>query len=332
MGGASSTQLASGSCTSRKRTRRRDNRNPSGRTFHTHTCRTNLDRLIAAKSDNTAGSSFRQLRYSTAVEAYLARTFTGCPEAAVLEQSVDHLLSCLACMSELCTLTSAKSDALFKLLLITVRARSRTATATSVPYAATFGKVLERATGTCLPCIYGGTCGLVDLPCVNLGLCDCVLRPVYCAIFYGNLDLLKLLLRFGAEVWSRDECFCYGRHETQHPLVMVYESLTATAWTRAFEYKKDTPDFIRCHQLAALIVPAEVNELRESCLGFLRLISPTAEYDIVVRMRRSLQHMCRLTLRLELSKRRQLPHGVGLLPLPLSLQRYLLYEDFDNAL
>ncbi|CAN7938754.1 unnamed protein product [Ixodes hexagonus] len=330
MGGSPSRRPSSCDNLSRKHTRRRI-RDFSVRTFRTHTCQANLGCAPVAQSADAAGNSSRQRCCRTAVEAYFVGTFSSSPDVTAQEQIVDTLLSCMACVGELCTLTSAKSDALFKLLLSTIRVRLRTTSTMPTPYVVTFERVLERSRRTCLPSVYGGTCGLVDFPCVSLGLCDCVLRPVYCAIFYGNLDLLKLLLRYGAEVWSKDVCVC-GSGQATHPLVPVYDTLNATAWARALKSKGDPLDLVRCHQLAALIVPPDVIELREACFAFLRLISPVAEYDKVVRMKRSLQHMCRLTLRPVLSKYRQLPHGVGLLTLPLSLQRYLLYQDFEDSL
>ncbi|KAH9375373.1 hypothetical protein HPB48_006535 [Haemaphysalis longicornis] len=74
-----------------------------------------------------------------------------------------------------------------------------------------------------LPCVYCETCGLAEFPCINLHLCDCVVWPLYEAL-YSNALLLSALLRHGAEVRPEDTCRCYEPRR-MHPLLMVYDEL-----------------------------------------------------------------------------------------------------------
>ncbi|KAH7938560.1 hypothetical protein HPB49_025103 [Dermacentor silvarum] len=324
---ASTTRSAlAGWLPSRRRTRRR--KDPIVLVFRTHTCHTSMDSFLAVKSDHT-NNTLRRHR-ATAIETYLACTLAS-HDAAIMERSLDLLLTCPACMSELCTLTAAKSEALFRLVLFSFY--TPPSAPLHVPYTITFEAVLKRATKAYLPCFYGGTCGLVDFPCVSLGLCGCILRPLYTAIYYSNLELLKLLLRYGAEVQPRDACRCGDRY-MMHPLIRVYESLSTTRRHPALLAKDDAHpgDFVRCHQLAMLVMPADLVVLSETCVNFARLVTPADECETLLRAKGSLQHLCRLRLRAWLSRLRAMPAAVERLPLPRKLQRYILYESFEECL
>lgn len=327
MGGASSTRSALSAWLPSCR-RIHSRKDPVARAFRTHTCYSSLDCFLAVRSDS-AGNTLRRHR-ATAVEAYLACSLSG-RDAEIMERSLSLLLTCPACMSELCTLTAARSEALYRLVLFTFHMPP--SAPIRVPYTSTFEAVLSRATKTCLPCYYGGMCSLVDFPCVILGLCGCILRPLYTAIYYGNLELLKLLLRYGAEVWPGDACRCVDPF-LSHPLVRVYGSLSSTRWQPTLLARGDShgQDFVRCHQLAMLVMPSEAVALNEACLTFAQSVTPASEYDWVLRVKGSLQHLCRLKLRAVLTKRRAMPVGVGQLSLPRPLQEYILYEDFEASL
>lgn len=287
-----------------------------------------MDSFLAIKSDDT-NNTLRKHR-ATAIETYLACTLAS-RDVVTTERSLDLLLTCPACMSELCTLTAAKSEALFRLVLFSFY--TPPSAPLHVPYTITFEAVLKRAIKTYLPCFYGGMCALVDFPCVSLGLCGCILRPLYTAIYYSNLELLKLLLRYGAEVQPRDVCRCGDRY-MMHPLIRVYESISTTRCHPALLARDDAhpTDFVRCHQLAVLVMPADLVVLREACHSFSRLVTPADEFDSLLRVKGSLQHLCRLQLRAWLSRLRAMPLGVERLPLPLRLQRYILYEGFEECL
>lgn len=287
-----------------------------------------MDSFLAVKSDDT-NNTLRKHR-ATAIETYLACTLAS-RDVVTTERSLDLLLTCPACMSELCTLTAAKSEALFRLVLFSFY--TPPSAPLHVPYTITFEAVLKRAIKTYLPCFYGGMCALVDFPCVSLGLCGCILRPLYTAIYYSNLELLKLLLRYGAEVQPRDVCRCGDRY-MMHPLIRVYESISTTRCHPALLARDDAhpTDFVRCHQLAVLVMPADLVVLREACHSFSRLVTPADEFDSLLRVKGSLQHLCRLQLRAWLSRLRAMPLGVERLPLPLRLQRYILYEGFEECL
>ncbi|KAH6927841.1 hypothetical protein HPB50_009156 [Hyalomma asiaticum] len=329
MGGTASTTRSTltGWLPSRRRRVRRP-KDPIVLVFRTHTCHTSMDSFLAVKSDHT-NNTLRKHR-ATAIETYLACTLAS-RDAVTTERSLDLLLTCPACMSELCTLTAAKSEALFRLVLFSFY--TPPSAPLHVPYTITFEAVLKRAIKTYLPCFYGGMCALVDFPCVSLGLCGCILRPLYTAIYYSNLELLKLLLRYGAEVQPRDVCRCGDRY-MMHPLIRVYESISTTRWHPALLARDDAhpTDFVRCHQLAVLVMPADLVLLREACHSFSRLVTPADEFDSLLRVKGSLQHLCRLQLRAWLSRLRAMPLGVERLPLPLRLQRYILYEGFEECL
>ncbi|KAK8758722.1 hypothetical protein V5799_003640 [Amblyomma americanum] len=324
MGGASSTRSALSAWLPSCR-RHHGRKHPVARAFRTHTCYSSLDCLLAIGSD-PAGNTLRRQR-ATAIEAYLAYSLSG-RDAEIKERSLGLLLTCTACMSELCTLTAARSEALYRLVLFTFYMPP--SAPIRVPYTSTFEAVLSRATKTYLPCYYGGMCSLVDFPCVILGLCECILRPLYTAIYYGNLEMLKLLLRYGAEVWPGDACGCADPF-LSHPLLRVYSWLSNTLSQPSLIDRMELQghDMVRCHQLAMLVMPSEAVALNEACLTFARQVSPKSEYECVLRVKSSLQHLCRLKLRAVLARRRAMPMGVGQLPLPRSLQEYILYEDFE---
>lgn len=256
------------------------------------------------------------------MESYLASSFTS-RDMVILEYDLDILLSCAACLSELCTLTAAKSEPLFKRLLSRLYARSTAPLPTS--YTTAFEVLLRRSVGMRFRCVSGEMSALVDLPCVSVGLCGCSLRPVYSAVFYGNLDLLKLLLRYGAEVMPSDLCYCDARCGV-HPLVRVYDCLRATSRGRSSRDESRAVGFARCHLLTVLAIPVTLISVREVCLGFAKTVSSECEYDDVVNTMGSLQHLCRLLLRVVLSRTHQLPLSAEQLPLPSVLKKYILYE------
>ncbi|KAH9381808.1 hypothetical protein HPB48_010429 [Haemaphysalis longicornis] len=293
-------------------------RHPAARLFTTHICQNSLDNYLSTKPSLT-GHSMRRRRV-TAVEACLTCTMHFHDEG-IVKRSLDLLFLCPACVNELVTLTAANSEALYKLVL----GGFRTPTAGHV-FMDTFEFALRNAPREgCLPCSHGG---LVDFPCVDLGLCRCIMRPLYVAIFYSNVRMVSVLLRYGADVRAEDTCRCEEPHHV-HPLVRVYNALACGnngIPARLARHRPHSEDFVRCHQLAVLVMPTHDAELREACYAFSRTVMPGHELEKLVVEKSTLQHKCRLTVRAALARSRAMPSGVEQLPLPKRLQDYILYK------
>lgn len=274
-----------------------------------HTCQVDLKIFLSINPDSTANRLPQHL--TTAMWVYL--TCTGnTHEGRVTQRSLDLILSCAACMGELCMITASRSEDLVVDVLCKNHLRPKLC---NLAYPRTFEAVLSRATTAALPRSMDGP---AEFPSVNLRLCHCLMRPLYAAIYLNNAQMLSTLLSYGAEVRPEDTCRCEEPHRV-HPLLKVYETLQGRSG--------DIPaDAVRCHQLAALVVPRHDAELREACYTFAKALAPPSEHQTLLREKGSLQHLCRLTLRAALSRRRAMPKGVEQLPLPKQLQRYILYQ------
>lgn len=239
------------------------------------------------------------------------------------ERSLDLILSCGACMSKIFMLTAAMSDSLTQDALCKLPPDLG-----NVALRSLFELVLFRATAASLPGFYRDMGNPAEWPCIRLGLCRCFMRPLYAAIYFNNAWMLSTLLRYGAEVRPWDTCRCEPP-SCLHPLLRVYKTLasinglhsgaTCSSGSRAIP-------FVRCHQLATLVMPCHNAELLEACYAFAKAFSPDSEYEMLLREKESLQHRCRLTIRAALARRRAMPVGVEQLPLPKLLQRYILYQ------
>ncbi|KAH9381847.1 hypothetical protein HPB48_020008 [Haemaphysalis longicornis] len=193
-----------------------------------------------------------------------------------------------------------------------------------------FKTVLSRATEADLSCVYGSMAFPAELPCVNLSLCGCFIRPLYAAIYFSNAQMLSTLLRYGAEVRPEDTCRCEDPL-SMHQLVRVYRKLI-------FLYRNPpglvyrprnipTPvNAVRWHQLAALVMPCGDMKLRDACFTLVKTFTPSAECETLLREKQSLRHFCRLTIRAALARRQAMPREVEQLPLPKLLQRYVLHQ------
>ncbi|KAH9371349.1 hypothetical protein HPB48_007916 [Haemaphysalis longicornis] len=269
---------------------RRLRTNPTHTILSSHVCQENLRSFLSLIPKPVSKKLRRGL--TTALTTYMtyARKIQDGNDI-IMERSLDLILSCGACMSKMCMITAAKSDGLTQEALCKLPPDLG-----NVAFRSPFELVLFRATTASLPGFYRDAGNPAEWPCVRLGLCRCVMRPLYAAIYFNNGQMLSTLLRYGAEVRPGD-----------------------TSGSRAIPV-------VRCHQLAALVMPCHHAELLEACYAFAKAFSPPSEYEMLLREKESLQHRCRLTIRAALGGRRATPVGVEQLPLPKLLQRYILYQ------
>ncbi|KAH9382352.1 hypothetical protein HPB48_012884 [Haemaphysalis longicornis] len=280
--------------------------------FKSHVCRNSLEAFVEANVDPASNL----LRRRTVLDVCVA-CITKNLERDITERSIDVLLSCAACICELCMVTVVKKDSLTEEVLRKFRVPTKQR---SVAYTSLFEAVLFRATTADLAPFYGNAGGPAELACVKLPLCRCHMRPLYAAIYFSNVQVVSTLLRYGAEVRPEDTCNC-EEPRRMHPLLRVYTMLSGIYCNRV-----PAVDFVRCHQLAALVMPCHDAVLREGCFSLVEAYTPDEEYESLLREKRSLQHFCRLSLRAALYRRRAMPKGVEQLPLPKLLQRYILYQ------
>lgn len=300
--------------------RHQRNRKYSASTLFTkHTCQNKLDHYLSARR-SLSGDMMRR-RNATALECYMICTGNPQYEDEIKTRSLDLLFLCSACINELVTLTAINSESLHKLVH-----GSFPVPWSSQTFMHMFEVIVQNAPKVgSLPCWYGG---IVDFPVVDLGLCRCILRPLYVAIYYSNVHMMGILLRHGADVRAEDTCRCQEPRR-MHPLVRVYNSLACYnngVPARFFDYMPHSAVFVRCHQLAMLLMPTLDEELREACYGFTRTVLPVGKFEEVVRKKDTLQHMCRVVVRAALAKNEAMPSGVQQLPLPKRLQQYILYN------
>lgn len=272
----------------------------------------------------TIGSSLHR-RHETALAVYLSSTTMNHGENMV--NSLHRLLSCGACIRELCTITAKTSDEPTEGMLRNPQTPPKLS---SLASASIFESVLFRATTVDRPLFCDSRGGPAELPCVNLGLCFCFMRPLYAAICFSNGQMLSILLRYGAEVRLEDMCCCEEPLRV-HPLVRVYRMLMGVYSSPIgpvyrMENISTSLNAVRCHQMAALVMPCADAELREACYALVKTFTPSEEYETLMREKGSLKHFCRMTIRAALARRRAIPKGVEELPLPKLLQRYILYQ------
>ncbi|KAH9381825.1 hypothetical protein HPB48_023120 [Haemaphysalis longicornis] len=226
-------------------------KSPTSTIFKNHVCKKGLETFLSDNPDPIASI----LRGRTALGAGLSCTRNN-KDGKIMEQSIHLLLKCAACMSELCMIVVLKTDGLTEDLLCGSHTPPKQRNFASMSI---FEAVLSHATTADLPSFYGNMGGPAEFPCVKLGLCRCVLRPLYAAIYFSNAHVVSTLLRYGAEVRPEDTCHC---EETRrmHLLLRVYLVLTdmycpSTGATYKRGKRSSSVNFVRCHQLAALMMP-----------------------------------------------------------------------------
>ncbi|KAH9382188.1 hypothetical protein HPB48_012715 [Haemaphysalis longicornis] len=290
--------------------------------FESHDCRENLEAFPSVNPDTIV----HILRGCTNLAAHLTCTRNSA-DGTITEINLDILISCAACMSQMYIVTLIKTEDLnVDLLCKSLTPRKRC----NVTSTALLEAVLLRATTADLPSFYARTGGPAEFPCVNQDLCGCLMRPLYAAIYFSNAWMVSTLLRYGADVRLEDSCHCEEALR-MHPLLRVYTKLVGVYCPRAgAKYRlgnRPTPaNVVRCHQLAALVMPYHDAELREVCYTLVKAFTPPAEFQTLLREKASLRHLCRLSLRAALARGRAMPTGVEQLPLPKMLQRYILYQ------
>ncbi|KAH9376290.1 hypothetical protein HPB48_000234 [Haemaphysalis longicornis] len=187
-------------------------RNRTGAIFRTHTCQGNLT-IFLSINRNPTGNELRR-RVATALAAYLTCLTTSSQEVHIMKRSLDILLSCNACLGELCLITAAKSEDLTEYVLCNPLVPPELC---SVVFTSPLEAMLCRATAA------------ADFPCVKLGLCRCAMRPLYVAIYFSNEQMMSTLLRYGADVAPEDTCGCVAPVRV-HPLLRVYKMLSVAYW------------------------------------------------------------------------------------------------------
>lgn len=299
-------------------------RNHAGVISGPHTCQETL-KIFLSVNRNPTGNELRR-RLATALAAHLT-CLTGSREVNIMERSLDILLSCTACLGELCMITASKSQDLTEYVLCKPRVPYELC---SVVFTSALEAMLCRATAAGLQGCCGNVGCAADFPCVKLGLCDCAMRPLYVAIYFSNEQMVSTLLRYGADVVPEDTCDCVASTRL-HPLLRVYKILSDAYWPSTgvpdrHVNSSASMDIVRCHQLAALVMPCRDAQLRETCYAFAKAFTPPDEYKNLLHEKGSLRHLSRLAIRAALAKRLAMPKGVEKLPLPKLLQRYILYQ------
>ncbi|KAH9361073.1 hypothetical protein HPB48_002935 [Haemaphysalis longicornis] len=243
---------------------RRLRMNPTHTILSTHVCQEDLRSFLSLKPNPMAKRL--RLRLPTALTAFMtcARNIQDGNDI-IIERSLHLILSCAACMSKMFMITAAKTDVLIQDALCKLPPDLG-----NVAFRSPFELVLFRATTASLPGFCRDMGNPAEWPCVRLGLCRCVMRPLYAAIYFNNGQMLSTLLRYGAEVRPGDTCRC-EQPNCMHPLLRVYKTLasiygihsgaTCSSGSRAIPV-------VRCHQLAALVMPCHHAELLDTCCAF----------------------------------------------------------------